>query len=104
MIDQLVNTGRNARGVTCSKRDIRLRSDGVTVDWVCSQNGRTASTHGEITEPSAEAFHEKTASDHIAEGFNTTGTIDGQWLGECPAGMRVGEMRRDAQAESKPTP
>ena len=101
MIDQLINTGRNGHGVTCSKHDIHLRPDGVTVDWVCSQNGNNASTHGEITEPSAEAFRETTTSDHMTEGFKTTGTIDGKWLGECPSGMRVGEMRMDAQPGDK---
>jgi hypothetical protein len=103
VVERLVKFSQDVHGATCSKRDVHLRPDGVTVDLVCSdKTGGTVSTHAEITEPSSEAFHEITLSDHVREGFKMKSSIDGNWLGACPAGMPVGSVSKEP-ADS-PTP
>ncbi len=95
MTDRLVDASQHMKGVSCSKRDIRLRPGGATVDSVCSMSGRTISTHAEINQPSPNAFHEtvsSTMTPAIAGHGSSNSAIDGAWQGACPAGMKAGDM------------
>ena len=95
MTDHLIDTGQHVQGVTCSKRDVRMRPGGATVDSVCTTAGRTLTTHADINMPTPASFHETVQtsfSPAIAGHSSQSSTVDGQWQGQCPAGMRAGDM------------
>lgn len=95
MSDRLIDAGQHMRGVSCSKRDLHLRPGGATVDSVCTTAGRTVTSHADIAMPTQTAFHE-TVQASISPSMGGHGqqrsTVDGQWQGQCPAGMHGGDM------------
>ena len=95
MSSRLVDDSQHMQGITCSKRDVHMRAGGATIDSICTTAGRTLTTHADINMPTPVAFHETvmtTVSPAIAGHSQQSMTIDGQWLGQCPAGMRPGDM------------
>ncbi len=95
MTDRLVDSSAHVQGVTCSKRDVHMRPGGAVVDTVCTTGGRTITTHAEINMPTPASFHETVQasfSPAIAGHSQQSSTVDGQWLGQCPAGMRAGDV------------
>ncbi len=76
----------------CPKRDVQKSGDTVTIDSVCSFNGKTATSHAVITGSfdSAYTMNVTSKSDAIPAGSNMT--IQAKWLGPCAADQKPGDM------------
>ena len=98
--DKLMNTmGANARAESCSKKDVRVSGNTVTVDSVCEiGNGATAVSHAVVTGDFNSSYVVKVNSKRNG-GPTVPGapaesnmTIEAKWLGPCKADQRPGDM------------
>jgi len=81
----------------CSKRDIRKTAVGYAVDSECTIMGMTTTSHAEITGDFNSTYKMKQTA-HTKGGVagkagqDSAITVEGKWLGPCPAGWKSGDM------------
>lgn len=80
----------------CSKRDIRVNGNVVTVDSVCSFAGsRTSTTHATTTFAGDTAYRTEAKIHYEPPFMNKSDTAiaqDGKWVGACAADMQPGDI------------
>lgn len=79
----------------CSKRDVKVQSDGLVIDSVCSFGSTTATTHATVTGSfqSAYRLESKSSYDPPLMGMKEGGVIiDAKWLGPCKDDMQPGDV------------
>lgn len=82
--------GQNA-GRNCSQREIHPIPGGFAFNSTCAFNGSTSVSSGTMTGDFQSHFHMEMTS-HRTPGGESHTTIDGKWVGECPAGRVPGDM------------
>jgi len=80
----------------CSKRDIQVNGNVVTVDSICSFNGsRTSTTHATTTFAGDSAYRTEAKIHYEPPLMNKSDTEvaqDGKWVGACAADMQPGDI------------
>jgi hypothetical protein len=80
----------NLRGNSCSKAEIHRTPMGVSFQSVCNFGGATRTTTGTATGDFQSNFHMEAVT-HSTAGADSHISMDGKWLGPCPADMRPGD-------------
>ena len=95
---QMSAVGANARE-NCSKKDVKVSGNTVTVDSVCDiGNGASAVSHavvsGDFNSTYVVKVNSKRTGGPIVPGApaETNMTIEAKWLGPCKADQRPGDM------------
>jgi hypothetical protein len=90
--DQMLQSGAGPRA-DCSKRDVQKSASGITIDSVCTINGKASTTHAVITGSLDSAYTMTvTSQSDAAPGGKTTMTIAAKWLSACAADQKPGDM------------
>jgi len=96
---QMNSLGANPRGEQCSKKDVAVSGNTVTVDSVCNiGNGATAVSHAVVSGDFNAAYvvkvNSKRSGGPAAPGMpaETNMTIEAKWLGPCKADQKPGDM------------
>jgi hypothetical protein len=78
---------------TCMRRNVQRSSDAVTVDFACTVAGKPATAHSVIAGSFDSAYTMTvTADSGELPGGKMVMTMDGKWLGPCPADQRPGDV------------
>jgi|SRR5215475_10431758 len=82
-------SGQNA----CSKRDVQRSGSTITIDSVCTVNGKATASHAVITGSFDSAYTMTVTSDSAAApGGKSSMTMAATWLGPCKSDQRPGDM------------
>jgi Protein of unknown function (DUF3617) len=77
----------------CSKRDVQRSGSTITIDSVCTVNGKATASHAVISGSFDSAYTMTVASDSAAApGGKSTMTMAAKWLGPCKSDQRPGDM------------
>ena len=77
----------------CSKHDVQKSGDTVTIDATCTRAGKTVTSHAVVTGSFDSAYSMTvTARSDALPGGTVNMTLDGKWLGACPAGQKPGDV------------
>jgi Protein of unknown function (DUF3617) len=92
--DQLMQSSAGPLAqAACSKRDIQMSGNTVTIDSVCSLGGKTATSHAVITGSFDSAYTMTVTSESDAlPGGKMTMTMAAKWLGPCTADQKPGDI------------
>jgi len=86
------NTGPYAQNA-CSKRDVQRSGSTVTIDSVCTVNGKATASHAVISGSFDSAYTMTVTSDSAAApGGKSNMTMAAKWLGPCTSDQRPGDM------------
>lgn len=102
---RLAELGRALNRKLCSKTDAHRTGSDYVVDSVCDPGiGGQASTH-QVTTTSGDDAYRTVAKIHydrpLPDGkSDATNTIEGKWLGACPADMRPGDQIMKASPDA----
>ncbi len=95
--EKMAKSGSQMAGdVECSKHDVMAMPNGVMIDSVCKTHKTTVTSHINITSTGDGTFHqtmESTFSPAINGRDKSNVTLDGKWLGACPATMKAGDLQ-----------
>ena len=94
---QMNSMGGNGRAEQCSKKDVQVSGNTVTVDSVCEiGTGMTATSHAVITGDFNSAYVVKVNSRRAGGPAGVPGetnmTIEAKWLGPCKADQKPGDI------------
>jgi uncharacterized protein DUF3617 len=94
---QMNSMGGNARAEQCSKKDVQVSGNTVTVDSVCELgSGMSAISHAVVTGDFNAAYVVKVNSKRTGGPAGIPGetnmTIEAKWLGPCKADQRPGDI------------
>jgi hypothetical protein len=92
--DQMMQSGvgPGAQSV-CSKRDVQPSGSTITIDSVCTVNGKATASHAVINGSFDSAYTMTVTSDSAtAPGGKSTITMAAKWLGPCASDQRPGDM------------
>jgi uncharacterized protein DUF3617 len=99
-VDKTIAGDFNVKGPgmgDCTASKLRPGAGGFTFDSVCKKDGRTITTTGVVTGDVANKYHvdASTTMDPPPPGIAAVQktTIDAEWQGPCPAGMKPGEAK-----------
>ena len=97
--DKLMTSSFGARGwEDCSKKDVQVSGNTVTLDSVCKGGGMTVTTHAVVSGDFNSAYTVKVTSQRQggppgAAGTGTTNmTIDAKWTGACKPDQKPGDI------------
>lgn len=97
--DKKMNTfGANTSAEQCSRKDVQVSGNTVTVDTVCNIGGVSATSHAVVTGDFNAAYvvkvNSKRSGGPAAPGMpaETNMTIEARWLGPCKADQKPGDM------------
>lgn len=81
----------------CQKQDIRKTATGYVIDSECKIMGMTTTSRAEITGDFNSSYKMKQTAQTQGgaggkAGQDSSITIEGKWLGACPAGWKPGDM------------
>ncbi len=88
--------GQMGSDVKCSKRDIMAMPNGAMIDSVCTMGKTTVTSHVDVASSGDGTFHQtidSTFSPAIGGRDKSKVTMDGKWLGACPATMKAGDLQ-----------
>jgi hypothetical protein len=103
---RLAEFGRVQNKKMCSKSDAHRSGNDYIVDSVCDPGiGRQASTH-QVTTMSGEDAYRTVAQIHYDRPLpggksDASSTIEGKWIGACPADMKPGDQIMKPSPDSK---
>jgi hypothetical protein len=94
--DALLNTmGVTVGKQVCSKNDVHVSGNRVTIHSVCDFGGSQLTSEGVITYSGDSSFRNEVHGHFqpAMAGVSETHTVqEGKWLGACPAGMKPGDL------------
>ena len=88
--------GNQAKDTDCSNKSINRTADGADISMTCTSSGRTTDMHMTIKRVSDTEFTESMdakMTPAVAGHDTVSMTMDGKWLGACPAGMKGGDVQ-----------
>jgi hypothetical protein len=80
---------------TCSKREFHRTPAGIAFESICTSNGSTRDSQGTATGDFQSHFHVDVVTHSTPagpRGAESHISMDGKWLGPCPAGTKPGDM------------
>ena len=92
----MVQFSQGAMRGMCSRNDLKVSGNTVTGDTVCEMGGSKMTGHSVMTFLSDTAYHTtaQSAFDPPLMGMkNSLTTVEGKFMGACPAGMQPGDMK-----------
>ena len=99
--DKLLNDKfSGATGDACSKRDIKVSGDTITIDSVCNFGAGTTTSHAVVTGSFERAYTMRATSTRqggpqtpgATPGQATQTTVEAKWLGPCKADQKPGDV------------
>jgi Protein of unknown function (DUF3617) len=95
--DQLFHKmGTDLRSIKhCERDDVKVDGDTVTTDSECKLGSATETTTGVIKFTGDSAYHADITihfDPAVLGKSDTSITQDGKWTGDCPAGMKPGDL------------
>ncbi|MEI9902671.1 MAG: DUF3617 family protein [Asticcacaulis sp.] len=105
MGDKMATYGINnqVKDTDCSNKSIVRSADGADISMTCVANGRTTDLKMHVKKVSDSEFSESMDARFTpatAGHDSMSMTMDGKWLGACPAGMKGGDVRVDTTGVS----
>jgi hypothetical protein len=97
--------GSNMNKQLCSKTDIHSTGSQYTVDTVCKFGNSTRTGHSVATFSGDTAYHTEITSHAepaVAGHTDSKSTLDGKWVGACPADMKPGDMLVTIEGAAQP--
>ena len=81
----------------CSKRDVKTSGDTMTIDSVCTIDGRAVETHAVVTGSFDSAYKmtmttKGSGPPQPGQMQPITMTLEGKWLGACKADQKPGDI------------
>jgi Protein of unknown function (DUF3617) len=77
----------------CPQRDVRRSENSITIDSVCTVNGKPATAHALATGNFDSQYKMTvTAESEALPGGKMMMTLEGKWLGPCAADQRPGDI------------
>jgi len=94
---QMNSMGANPRAEKCSRKDVQVSGNTVTVDSTCDiGSGATATSHATVTGDFNAAYVVKVSSrtqgGPAGMPAETNMTIEAKWLGPCKGDQKPGDM------------
>jgi len=91
----LAGVGLSASKEMCSQYDVQVSGNIVTIDTTCKLGQSTQTAHAVTTYSGDSSYRTDIRSHYAPPLFKDTDnemTLEGEWLGACPADMKPGEM------------
>ena len=98
MTGKMASYGMNnqVKDTDCTKKSINRTADGADISMTCTSSGRTTDMHMTVKKISDTEFTETMdakMTPAVAGHESVSMTMDGKWLGACPAGMKGGDIQ-----------
>lgn len=91
----LAGAGDTSQSQSCSRNDKHFDGARMIVDSVCRFGRSVATSHVVVTYNGEQAYRVESHSHYAPPFFGRTDTASqqsGTWAGQCPAGMKPGDM------------
>jgi hypothetical protein len=101
----MLKAGAGASQKMCSKTDIHSSNSQITVDSVCKIGNSTTTGHSVTTFTGDTAYHTEVMTHFdppLANRADSKATMDGKWMGACPADMKPGDLLMTAPGLAQP--
>ena len=100
MTDKMATYGmtNQVKDTDCSNKSVNRTADGADIAMTCTRDGRTTDMHMTVKRISDTEFTESMdakITPAVAGHDTMSMTMDGKWLGACPAGMKGGDVQVD---------